>query len=85
MNFQTVFADSQVVVSSTKCIRALGQMYSTSEEKSELQQSDLKISPVLKQMRGVSDFFSDFFMRACMRSGNLKQINSLLTGLLKLQ
>eukprot|EP01048_Picozoa_sp_COSAG05_P000425 COSAG05_NODE_11_length_38500_cov_831.349861_34_plen_65_part_00 len=38
MNFQTIFADTQLVVSSTKCIRSWGQMYSTSEEKSELQQ-----------------------------------------------
>ena len=88
MNFQTVFADSQVVVSSTKCIRSWVRCICTVLQRENLnyRNSNLKISPVLKnQTRGVFDFFSEFFMRACMRSGNLKQIYSLLTSLLKPQ
>ena len=86
MNFQTVFADTQLVVFSTKCIRNSVRCTVLQKNNLNYSNSDLKISPVLKnQTRGVCSFFSEFFMRACMRSVNLKQINSLLICLLKLQ
>ena len=86
MNFQTVFADTQLVVSSTRCIRSWVRCTVLQKENLNYRNSDLKISHVLKnQTRGVSDFFSEFFMRACMISGNLKQIYSLLPSLLKPQ
>ena len=56
----------------------LSQTYSTSEEKSELQISDLKISPLLKTHTSADySWISEFFMRACIRSGNLEQISCL--------
>ena len=53
----------------------LGQMYITSEEKSELQQFWFENQPCIEKSneRSLLIFFSEFFMRACMRSGNLNQ------------
>ena len=98
MNFQTVFADTQLVVSSTKCIRSWVRC--TVLQKKNLNYSNTGLifkfthsfahtainQPCIeKSDKSENSEKSEFFMRACMRSGNLKQINSLLTGLLKLQ
>ena len=75
MNFQTVFADSQLVVSSTKCIRSWVRCTVLQKKNLNYRNSDLKISPVLKTLtRADYSRISEFSMRACIRSGNLKQI-----------
>ena len=48
MNFQTVFADTQLVVSSTRCIRSWVRCTVLQKENLNYRTSDLKISPVLK-------------------------------------
>ena len=81
MNFQTVFADSQLVVSSAKCIRSWVRCTVLQKKNMNYRNSDLKISPVLKTLtRADYSRISEFSMRACIRSGNLKQICWLLIG-----
>ena len=98
MNFQTVFADTQLVVSSTRCIRSWVRC--TVLQKKNLNYSNTGLifkfthsfahtainQPCIeKSDDSENSENSEFFMRACMRSGNLKQIYSLLTSLLKPQ
>ena len=101
MNFQTVFADTQMVVSSTKCIRSwvrctVGSYFRRKIWITAITGLIFKFTHsfahtainqpcIEKSNKSEISIFSEFFMRACMRSVNLKQINSLLTGLLKLQ
>ena len=86
MNFQTVFADSQLVVSSTKCIRSWFRCTAVHVHyfRRKIWITEILIwkSALYWKTLTSADYSRIFsvFMRACMRSGNLKQICWLLIG-----
>ena len=69
MDFQTVFADSQLLVSSTKCIRSwvrliVLQKKNLNYSKFWTEKIIVRVFPIQKKMSKISEFF----MRACIRS-----------------